>query len=860
MNIQIKYTGLILAAALAACGQPNDSQSATSETAAIALPAGDVTLNLDIWEKADVPVRKAADAAIEEKITGIIAKMTVEEKVGQILQPEILNVTPEDIRDYNLGSVLNGGNGRPNKDIYAKPSDWLALADSFYDMSVDTSDGGVGIPLIWGIDSVHGNNSVFGGTIFPHNIGLGASNDPELLRKIGRVTAVESAAIGTDWTFAPAVSVARDDRWGRTYESYSEDPDIAGRMGAALTIGLQGDPKKAESFFPTGSIIATVKHFIADGGTENGRDQGDAKVSEKELREIHMPPYVDGIEAGAQTIMASYSKWNGVRMHGHGPLLTSLLKDHVGFDGFVIGDFNGHALIPGCTNWDCPEALMAGVDMYMIPVDWKELYGNLVKQANNGEITQERLDDAVRRILRVKARAGLFDAGRPSERPFAGKDHIGTKEHKAVAREAARKSVVLLKNENSVLPLAPTSKVLVAGSGGHDLPMLVGGWSMNWQGSGLTNKDFPTGASVLNAVKGALKRGGGEGSFNAAGNYDEKPDAAIVVFGEKPYAEYQGDRESVLYSLAENDPDLAVMRKLQAQGIPVISVFVSGRPLWINPHLNSSDAMIAAFLPGTEGGRGLADLIIQDTKKAEYDFTGKLSFSWPKTGGQTPLNAGDSKTPLFKLGYGLSLGEKSNLGKLSEDPELSDTLLAAAASSVLFEDGRALAPWRIYLGDSKSRRLKTEGDRFVESAAGAIKYESADRNRQEDTKMVSWSGNGRGSMFVLGYSNINFSRQASDNQAIIMNASLLTAPSASVTAAFGNRNKPMNVDITEALSKLEGKGWSELSIPLACFKSKKVNFKKVNMPFEIATEGKLVFQLADLRMGEAKGVVAKCPK
>ncbi len=861
--LKLTAGGICYAALLTACDQSSDAPKAGgSETFGAALPASDVKLDLSKWTKADVPTRSGNyDTDIETKINAIIARMTVEEKVGQIIQPEILNVTPEDIRDYNLGSVLNGGNGRPNKNIYATADEWIALADKFYDMSVDTSDGGVGIPIIWGIDSVHGNNSVFGGTIFPHNIGLGAANDAALLEKIGRITAVETAAIGVDWTFAPAVTIARDDRWGRTYESFSEGPEIAGKMGAAFTIGLQGDPKAAGTFFAPGSIIATAKHFIGDGGTQNGRDQGDAVVSEQELIDIHMPPYIDSIEAGAQTIMSSYSKWNGVRMHGHGPLMTTLLKDHTGFDGFIIGDFNGHALIQGCTTTDCPDALMAGVDMYMIPVEWKGLYKNLVKQVSSGEIPMARLDDAVRRILRVKARAGMFDMGKPSGRPFAGEKHIGTAAHKAVAREAARKSVVLLKNDNDVLPLAPNSNILVAGGGAHDLPALVGGWSLNWQGSGLTNKDFPQGASAFVALKQTAKNGGGSAVLNVAGKYETKPDAAIVVFGEKPYAEYQGDRESVLYSLAENDPDLKIMRDLQAQGIPVVAVFVSGRPLWINPHLNASDAMIAAFLPGTEGGRGLADLIIQDRANPKYDFTGKLSFSWPKTGGQTPLNADqENYDPLFPVGYGLSLSDDKGSKKLSEDPQVSESLLGAASGAVMFEDGRALAPWRVYLGDSVEGRLKTEGDRFVESPAGTIVYESADRNRQEDTKKIVWSGNGKGDVFVLGYSFVSFTGQFQKEQSVIMTASIKSAPNAPVAIGFGNRNKPAMTDVTEGLTAATGKGFTQFSVPLSCFGKKPGAFKKVNLPFSIVTSGEMEIQLADLRIGEPVGTVLKCKK
>lgn len=544
--------------------------------------------------------------------------------------------------------MLNGGNGRPNRDIHAPASAWLKLADAFWTASTDKSGGRTGVPIIWGIDSVHGNNSVFGGTIFPHNIGLGAANNPALMKRIGRVTAVESLAIGTDWTFAPALSIPRDVRWGRTYEGYSEDPGLAGSLAAAYTLGLQGDPKG--TFFPSGSIIATAKHFAADGGTHNGLDQGDAMVSEDELRSVHFAPYVPTLKAGAQTIMASYSKWNGVRMHGHGPLLTQMLKQRAGFDGFVVGDFNGHALIPGCTNGNCPDALLAGVDMYMIPADWKELYANLVKQAKDGTIPMARLDDAVRRILRVKERAGLFDAPKPSARKFAGQSFIGTPEHRAVARQAARESMVLLKDDRKLLPFPASAKVLVTGTAADSVPMLVGGWSMNWQGTGLSNKDFPGSTSVFAGLRDALKAGGGSAELSRDGSFTEKPDYAVVVFGETPYAEYQGDRESALFKAPARDGDLKLLRALQAKGIPTVGIFLSGRPLWINPHLNAADAMIAGFLPGTEGGSAAADLLVAGPAgKPRYDFRGRLSFSWPKLASQTSLHKGQPDyDPLFR--------------------------------------------------------------------------------------------------------------------------------------------------------------------------------------------------------------------
>lgn len=838
------------------------TSSVASDTAgkAAPLPAGDVKLDIAAWPKIGSATTSTENRKVEARVSAVLAKMTLEEKIGQLLQPEIMNITPDEVRQYHIGSVLNGGNGRPNKNVYAKASEWLELADQFYNASVDKTGGRTGVPIIWGIDSVHGNNSVFGGTIFPHNIGLGAANDPKLMVEVGRITAIESAAIGTDWTFAPALSVPRDDRWGRTYEGYSESPVVAGVLGAAYTKGLQGDPKEKGDYFKAGSIIATAKHFVADGGTQNGRDQGDAVVSEKELRETHFAPYVPTLKAGAQTVMASYSKWNGVRMHGQGPLMTTMLKDHAGFDGFIIGDFNGHALIPGCTNGSCPEAINAGLDMYMIPVDWKELYGNLLKQAKDGTIPMSRVDDAVRRILRVKMRAGLFDAPKPSARKFAGQQYIGTPEHREVARRAARQSMVLLKDNKKLLPFPAGSKVLVTGAAADNVPMLVGGWSMNWQGTGLSNKDFPGSTSVFAGLSKTLAENGGKAMLSKDGSFAEKPDYAVVVFGETPYAEYQGDRESVLYKDADADPDLKLMKKLQAQGIPVVGIFLSGRPLWINPQLNASDAMIAAFLPGTEGGRAAADLLVAGKNgKARHEFTGRLSFSWPKLANQTALNVGaPGYDPLFAYGYGLSLAKRTPVAALSEDPGISSDLIAAAGNSAFFKDGRALAPWRIYLGDSAEGRLKTEGDRYVTSRTGAIQFESADRNRQEDTKIARWTGTGPASMFVLGYSVVDFAPRLEKDEAVVLSMALLDKPSSKVEAAFGTFAKNSAVDVSSLFGQATVGQWEEFSIPLKCFAKGQAAFGKVDMPLLLKTDGKLAIQIANISIGASRGRTLGC--
>ncbi|MFK8251511.1 glycoside hydrolase family 3 protein [Ancylobacter terrae] len=615
--------------------------------------------NADMWPTlAPVP---PLDAAIERRIDGLLATMTLEEKVGQTVQADIASIQPDDLLRYPLGSILNGGDASPGGKPRAEPEEWLALADAFF--AANRARGGTYVPLIWGIDAVHGHNKIVGATVFPHNIGLGAARNPELIRRIGTATALEVSVTGQEWTFAPTLAVVRDDHWGRTYESYSEDPAIVAAYAGAMVEGLQGKPG-APDFLRAGHVIATAKHFIGDGGTDKGIDQGDNLANETALRDIHGAGYVPALEAGVQTVMASYSSWHGRKMHGNASLLTGVLKQRMGFEGFVIGDWNGHAQVNGCTPGNCPQAMLAGVDMYMAPENWRELFDNLLAQVRSGTIPAARLDDAVRRILRVKLRAGLFEAPRPSQRPFAGKfDLLGTPAHRALAREAARESLVLLKNEGGLLPLAPRSRVLVAGDGADDIGRQCGGWTLSWQGVTGDNAGFPHGQSIYAGIAEAVSAAGGAAALSPDGSFTQKPDIAIVVFGEMPYAEMKGDLPTTSYSAARPG-DLALIEKLSGDGIPVVAVFLSGRPLWSTPEINASRAFVAAWLPGTEGG-AVADLLFRTPGGAiAHDFRGRLSFSWPRRPNQQ-VNAGDTPyEPLFPLGYGLDYATSADLGRL----------------------------------------------------------------------------------------------------------------------------------------------------------------------------------------------------
>lgn len=785
----------------------------------------DVTL----WPQPISPV--ARDPQMEAAIDALLAQMTVEQKVGQIIQPELRTTTPEDVRRYHLGSFLNGGGSFPDDNKYAEPADWLAIADAFYAASMDTRDGGVAIPIMWGTDAVHGHNNVYRATIFPHNIGLGAANNPGLIREVMAATAREMAVTGKDWNFSPSVAVARDDRWGRTYEAYSEGPDLVHAYAGEAVIGLQGEPDSAE-FLAGGRAIATAKHFIGDGGTVEGVDRGDAIDNEADLRDIHGAGYFSAIEAGVQTIMASFNSWHGEKLHGHHYLLTEVLKERMGFDGVIVGDWNGHEFVDGCTRNDCAASFNAGVDIFMAPDDWKVLYANTVEQVNSGEITMERLDDAVRRILRVKKRAGLFDKGKPSERPYAGDVEIlGHPDHRAIARQAVRESLVLLKNNDGLLPLAADSRILVAGDGAHDIGKQSGGWTLTWQGTGNSNDDFPNGESIFDGIAAAVSEAGGSAELSESGEFTEKPDVAIVVFGEDPYAEMQGDLNHLVYS---DDEHLALIRDLQAQDIPVVSLFITGRPLWINPFLNASDAFAVAWLPGTEGG-GVADVILRDAEgEVQHDFSGRLTFSWPLTANQSPLNQGDEPyNPLFPYGYGLSYGDTPEvLAPLSEHSGVGET----DGTQVLdiFRD-RALDPWQLEIADGTRAALPVTGS---SATLPGIRLQSIDRLVQEDSRRVQWLGESHASVRLASSARTDLTPYLRENAVLHLDYRLYQAPNETVMVSMGcGEGCSASVDVTEHLTNFDE--WQTLSIELACFEQAGLEPELVLAPFALQTQGEL---------------------
>lgn len=805
--------------------------------------------DIETWPVVQSAIER--DETIEQAVAELLSKMTLAEKVGQIMQPELRNVTPEEVVQYHLGSILNGGGAFPNNDKYASVEDWVALADAYYHASMDTSDGGQAIPVIWGTDAVHGHNNVIGATLFPHNIALGATHNPELIKQIGAATAKEVAVTGIDWAFAPTVAAVRNDRWGRTYEGYSEDPEVIKAFAGKMIEGLQGEGNSTDLLDDT-HVVATVKHFIGDGGTQNGIDRGDNIDTEQQLFDVHGQGYVTALAAGAQTVMASFNSWHSQKLHGHQYLLTDVLKGRMGFDGFVVGDWNGHSFVKDCTTTSCPASINAGVDMFMAPdPDWKALYHNTLKQVESGEIPLARLDDAVTRILRVKMRAGMFERGAPSTRSLANKlDVLGSPAHRALARQAVRESLVLLKNKNTLLPLDRKLNVLVAGDGADDIGKQSGGWTLSWQGTGNQNSDFPGATSIFAGIEEVVSAAGGTATLSVDGNFDNKPDVAIVVYGEDPYAEMQGDIDSLEYQPG-NHQDLQLLKKLKAEGIPVVSVFLSGRPLWVNQELNASDAFVAAWLPGSEGA-GIADVLFKDSKgNINHDFVGKLTFSWPNQPHQTTLNRhGEDYNPLFAYGYGLNASDKDTLADnlvetggqvLAEDNTLKAQSLFAA---------RAQAPWSLFIGDQRNWQVAVNSNRVSTHQSENVVIKAVNKDVQEDARQVTWGGETLGQVFLYDTDNSHDMRELLGQQAALsFEIKVESLPTAAVTARM-DCGYPCqgSVDIEAVLKALPQDQWQNFAIDLQCFAKAGTDFSKVTTPLLLATDGALTLSFANVKL------------
>lgn len=783
------------------------------------------------WPAASSP-DALTDAATEQRIDGLIARMSLEQKVGQLIQADISAIQPADLKDYPLGSILAGGNSGPGGNERASAADWNRLVRAFRAASLANGRNGMAIPIIFGVDAVHGHNNIPGATVFPHNIGLGAAHDPELIRRIGAATAREIAASGIEWTFAPTLAVPQDGRWGRTYEGYSSDPALVAAYAGAMVEGLQGRLEPGRPL-AAGKVAATAKHFLADGGTHNGVDQGDARIGEAELVRVHAPGYPVAIDAGALTVMASFSSWNGIKHHGNRSLLTDVLKQRMGFDGFVVGDWNGHGQVAGCTVTSCPASINAGLDMFMAPDSWKALYASTLAQARDGTIPRARIEDAVRRILRVKAKLGLLDDPMRERADYAA---IGSPEHLALAREAVAKSLVLLKNNGSVLPIRPGAKVLVAGPGADDMAMQNGGWTVSWQGTDVTKADFTNGQTIWQALDEAVREAGGSAALSADGSFTAKPDVAVVVFGETPYAEMQGDVPTLDYQ-PTGAKDLALLQRLKAQGIPVVAVFLSGRPMFASPEINVSDAFVAAWLPGTQA-RGVADVLVARGRgKPARDFSGTLSFPWPRDA-RSPVTE-----PLFERGYGLAYAAPRTVPVLPE--ELGVDLAQALNLDTFFADGRTRDPWVLSVSDAGGKR--PVGSAPTTSPGGALGVRSVDVTAQEDGKAFVWSGPGQ--VVIEG--------PPADLGAAYAADKLLRVDLRADGLGTGVPQMALHNGAVPLALSGEGKV-ATLRVPLRCFAKSAGELERVGTALRIDGDAGLALTLLDARLEAADGAAA-CP-
>ncbi len=747
------------------------------------------------------------DAASEARISALIARMSLREKIGQMIQADITAISPAQLKRYPLGSILAGGNGGPYGNERADAASWARLVGEFRTASQKT---GAGIPILFGVDAVHGHSNLPGATIFPHNIGLGAANDPDLIQRIGVVTAAELSGSGIDWTFAPTLAVPQDLRWGRSYEGFSADPALVARYARALTLGLQG-PLSGGTILPADKVAATAKHFVADGGTLDGKDQGDAALGEAELVARHGLGYPAAIETGVLAVMASFSSWNGVKAHGNRYLLTDVLKGRMGFAGLVVGDWNGHGQLPGCTPTDCPLTFNAGLDLAMAPDSWKGLFDSTLRHARNGTIPMARVDDAVRRILRVKARLGLLDAP-----PLLRADpaRIGTPAHLAVAREAVAKSLVLLKNNGAVLPIRPGARVLITGPGADDMAMQSGGWTVTWQGTDTKAADFPKGQTIGRALADAVRAAGGEAVIASDGRTAAPADVAVVVFGEQPYAEFQGDVPDLAFRTLSGEMDL--IAGLKARGLKVVSVFLSGRPMFVSPLINASDAFVAAWLPGSQG-EGVADVLVAGRDgRSPRDFTGRLPFAWPADA-RSPITA-----PLWPVGHGLSYASATTLGPLPEAPGVD--LAATASEDAYLVRGKVMAPWRLGL-DS------------------AITMKSVDISAQEDARQFRWAD--AGAMAIDGPP-VGLARHATGGFALTLEWRVDAPPAGPVTLAMAGGT----LDITAAARAAVPGQLGLLEVNLACFAQAGADLAKVGTPFRLAGPKGLGLTLRTIRLAQ----------
>lgn len=840
--------------ALITATQPALAQTPQTDTVVAADAPGDMPVEARVhpeqWPEIAFP--RVLTEAGEARVQAILARMTVEQKVGQIIQADIASVTPEDVRRYRLGSVLNGGNSGPGGDDLAPAEKWLELADAFYDASMDVAVGEPAIPIVWGTDAVHGHSNIIGATIFPHNVGLGATRDPELIERIGQVTAVEIRVTGQEWTFAPTVAVPQDYRWGRAYEGYSSDPSLVAAYVGSMIRGLQGPPSTSP-ILAGPYVAASTKHYLADGGTTDGRDQGDAAISELELRLIHGAPYIPAIENGVATIMTSFSSWNGVKLSAHRGLVTDVLKGRMNFDGMVITDWNAHGQVAGCSNASCPRAVDAGIDMFMAPDSWRMFYDSTLAQVRDGTIAMDRLDDAVARVLRLKERLGLFEMGKPSQRALSGEyELLGAPDHRAVAREAVRKSMVLLKN-TGVLPLQPGGRILVAGDAANDIARQSGGWTLSWQGTGLENDLFPGATSLWSGIEQAATATGGSAQLSEDGTFTQRPDAAIVIFGETPYAEFQGDIATLQLRPELRGP-IATMRRLKEQGIPVVAVMITGRPLYVNEALNTADAFVAAWLPGSEGA-GVADMLFAGADGAPaFEFQGLLPTAWPATarhGGAT----------LFPFGYGMRYADgPAAWTPLPEDSGVTDD---GGDSGVFFERGVPASSWSLTVSQADGANALRVTTVPAEALDGRVRIAATDHGVQEGARSFAVDAHAQGAAIELStFDPIDLSRQTNGDMLLLTTVRRDAPIARTLSMAVSCDSAPCGeaVPVREFGALALGE-WQTVGVLLKCFRATGADMTRITAPFRIATDGAAEISIARVALGSLSeaDVIADCP-
>lgn len=834
------------------------------------------------------------DEVIEKEISRIVNLMTVEEKLGQMIQPDLRGVTLAEAKQYKLGSILNGGGAWPNENKHASAQDWANKADEYW-FAIEESfeDRPFRIPFMWATDAVHGHNNVFSATVFPHNIGLGCARDPELIRKIGEVTALEVASTGLDWTFAPTVATPRDLRWGRVYEGYSEDPEITYAYASEMVTGLQGSAEQLKSDV---KVISNVKHWVGDGGTLTGVDRGKNLYSEDLLRNIHAMGYFSGLTAGAQVVMSSFNTWQSeanydhmpdyegdynFKIHGSKYLLNDVLKEKMGFDGLIVTDWHGHAEVSKCSDGNATYAINAGNDVLMVPVHehWIDVYHQSLEDIKTGLIPMARIDDAVTRILRVKMRAGLWDKPQPSKRQLAGDQTVlGAKAHRELAREAVRKSMVLLKNESNVLPLAKSQKVLLTGSAADDLQKQSGGWNLTWQGDENTLDDFPGATTVKMALESEL------GCDNVTYDPQLKSDlqateVAVVVFGEDPYAEMMGDIkawQTLEFGALKRSylKDVEKVHQLKAAGVKVISVFFSGRPLYLNAEISASDAFVAAFLPGSEG-LGITDVIVGDeNKKPRYDFVGKLSYSWPNkkrsaTVNHIPTHIPDyvvpeheqdpngEHAPLFPYGYGFSYqGSTSPLDLDLNAIPLDDQ---GKANSEKASDDLELYGVRSNIGDYQLRVgdlhhwIGSDVSRNNAVALQGINTAPFNYQQQQDAVKVTFKNEFAAVYIQTGDGGVeNLHPYAISGGYLSFEVLVTELATQPVYVALQKWTKNVvpadiaSVEVTQPINTKIGE-WNQIQIPLSEFVEQGVDLEYLDTPFMFFTAGELTTVIANVR-------------